>query len=470
MVKQGVEFEEIYDLLALRIIVETVPECYLALGIVHELWVPIPGLFYDYVAKPKANGYQSLHTKVLGPNNTPLEVQIRTMQMHQVAEYGIAAHWSYKEGKAALDESARLSTLRQQLFDWSSDARTSSDFLRSLSTDLFSEQVFVFTPKGDVIDLPRGSTPVDFAFRVHSKLGLTLIGAKVNGLMVPLSTRLNNGDVVEVITRSNAQPSLDWLEFVKSAHTRNKLRAFFRKQTKDADAARGREALEKELRYLGLDPKGYLGEEKLNEIAKGMSGVENAQDVLAKVGIGQASVQSVIGKLRGTVQEQPSPDRIEVQRTKEGKVGLFTTGVDNVMVQRAKCCSPIPGDEVVGYVTRGRGIMIHRKVCPNAQNYMVHEPERLLHYDWPPDGHLYSVALKIIAVNRQGLLMDISTIFGESKTNVSAAKVRTLPNQTAELELTIDVSDTAHLQQVMTKISNFTDVISILRLFGRTAK
>lgn len=469
MVKQGLEFDEIYDLLALRIIVESIPDCYLALGIVHELWVPIPQLFYDYIAKPKANGYRSLHTKVLGPNGSPLEVQIRTVEMHQIAEFGVAAHWTYKEGQASLDESNRLRTLRQQLFDWSSDARSSSDFLRSLSTDLFSEQVFVFTPKGDVIDLPRGSTPVDFAFRVHSKLGLTLVGVKVNGIMVPLSTKLNNGDVVEVINRSNAQPSLDWLEFTRSAHTRNKLRAYFRKQSKDTDAARGKEALDKELRFLGLEPKNYLGEEKLNEVAKGMSGVENAQDVLAKVGTGLASVQSVIAKLRGTVQEAVNSDRIEIQRTKEGKIGLFISGVDNVMVNRAKCCSPIPGDEVVGYVTRGRGIMIHRKVCPNAQNYMTNEPERLLPYDWPPDGHLYAVALKIVAVNRQGLLMDISTIFGESKTNVSAAKIKTLPNQTAELEVTIDVTDTAHLQQVMTKIANFTDVISILRLFGRTA-
>ncbi|MFI5384763.1 MAG: RelA/SpoT family protein [Fimbriimonadales bacterium] len=470
MVKQSVEFDEIYDLLALRIIVESIPDCYLALGIVHELWVPIPQLFYDYIAKPKANGYRSLHTKVLGPNGSPLEVQIRTMEMHQIAEYGIAAHWTYKEGDKADDESARLQTLRQQLFDWSSDARSSSDFLRSLSTDLFSEQVFVFTPKGDVIDLPRGSTPVDFAFRVHSRLGLTLIGAKVNGIMVPLSTALNNGDVVEVITRSNAQPSLDWLEFIRSAHTRNKLRAYFRKKSKDADANRGREALEKELRFQGLEPKNYLGEDKLNELAKSMSGVADGQDVLAKVGTGLASVQSVIAKLRGTVQEPESTDRIEVQKTKEGKVGLFTTGIDNVMVQRSKCCNPIPGDEVVGYVTRGRGIMIHRRVCPNAQNYVTHEPERLLHYDWPPDGQLYAVALKIIAVNRQGLLMDISTIFGESKTNVSAAKIRTLPNQTAELEVTIDVTDTIQLQQVMNKISNFSDVISILRLFGRNAR
>lgn len=470
MVKQGLEFDQIYDLLALRIIVDTIPDCYLVLGIVHELWVPIPGLFYDYIAKPKANRYQSLHTKVVGPNGSPLEVQIRTREMHEVAEYGVAAHWTYKEGETSAEESQRLQTLRQQLFDWSTDARSSSDFLRSLSTDLFSEQVFVFTPKGDVLDLPRGSTPVDFAFRVHSKLGLTLIGAKVNGVIVPLSTALNNGDVVEVVTRSNAQPSLDWLEFTQSAHTRNKLRAYFRRQTKDIDAARGKEALDKELRFLGLDPRAYLGEEKLNELAKTIQGVENGVDVLAKVGLGMASVQSIVAKMRGITQDQPSPDRIEIQRTKEGKVGLYTTGVDNVLVNRAKCCNPIPGDEVVGYVTRGRGIMIHRKVCPNAQNYLASEPERLMHYDWPPDGRLYAVSLKIVSVNRQGLLMDISTIFGESKTNVSAAKIRTLPNHTAEIEVSIDVTDTDHLQQVMTKIANFTDVISILRMFGRTAR
>lgn len=470
MVKQGIEFEQIYDLLALRIIVNDLPECYLALGIVHEIWVPVPGLFYDYIAKPKANGYQSLHTKVVGPHGSPLEVQIRTVEMHQVAEYGVAAHWTYKEGQASVDETHRLKNLRQQLFDWSTDARSSSDFLRSLSTDLFSEQVFVFTPKGDVIDLPRGSTPVDFAFRVHTKLGLTLVGARVNGMMVPLSTRLSNGDVVEVVTRSNAQPSMDWLEFIRSAHTRNKLRAYFRKQNKETDAARGRETLEKELRFLKLEPRAFLGEDKLNELAKQMEGVESGVDILAKVGTGLASVQSVIAKMRGTVPELPNPDRIEVQRTKEGKVGLFTSGIDNVMVNRAKCCSPIPGDEVVGYVTRGRGIMIHRKVCPNAQNYMATEPERLLHYDWPADGQSYAVNLKIISLNRQGLLMDISTIFGESKTNVSAAKIRTLPNQTAEIEVTIDVTDTAHLQQIMAKISNFQDVISILRMFGRTSK
>jgi guanosine-3',5'-bis(diphosphate) 3'-pyrophosphohydrolase len=469
MVKQGLKFEEIYDLLALRVIVKDTTDCYVALGIVHDLWLPMAGLFYDYIGQPKPNGYQSLHTKVVGPHGGPIEVQIRTMEMHEIAEFGVAAHWTYKEGKASLDETKRLRNLREQLFDWSSDARTSSDFLRSISTDLFSEQVFVFTPKGDVIDLPKGSSPVDFAFRVHTQLGMTLIGAKVNGTLVPLNTALKNGDVIDLITRSNAQPSLDWLKFVKSAHTRNKLRSHFRKVTKTDDAARGRDMLEKELRSLGLDPKQFLGDDKLNAIAKQITGCETGTDIFARVGLGLSSVQGIISKLRGQTQEVANPDRIEVNRTKEGKVTLVTGGVDNVMVNRAKCCSPIPGDEVVGYVTRGRGIMLHRKVCPNAMSYMTNEPERLIAYDWPPDDTQYAVSLKIISINRQGLLMDVSTIFGESKTNVSAARIKTLPNHTAEIEVTIDVTDTQQLQHVMTKISNFTDVISILRMFGRTA-
>lgn len=468
MVKQKIRFEEIYDLLAIRVIVNKTEDCYLALGIVHDLWMPVPGLFYDYIAKPKTNGYQSLHTKVVGPSGEPLEVQIRTKAMHAVAEYGVAAHWTYKEGKAELNETTRLSQLRQQLFDWSTDAKTSSDFLRSLSTDLFSEQVFVFTPRGDVLDLPRGSTPIDFAFRVHTQLGFTVVGAKVNGLMVPLSTQLQNGDVVELITRSSAQPSLDWLEFVKSSHARNKLRGYFRRLSKFEDASRGKDALEKELKALGADPKEYLGEEKLNELAHQIEGCENGTDVLAKVGSGLASVQSIITKLRGTTPEKTS-DQIQTTRTKEGKLTLTTGGVDDVMLKRAKCCDPIPGDDVVGYVTRGRGIMIHRRLCPNAVRYQTTEPERLMALDWPPDGSQYAVVVKITTVNRQGLLMDISTIFGESHTNVSAARVRTLPNHTAEIEVTIDVRDTDHLQQVINKISNFSDVISILRMFGRSA-
>lgn len=468
MVKQRLDFHEIYDLQAIRVLVEDNKDCYLTLMEVHDLWMPIPGLFFDYIATPKPNGYQSLHTKVVGPGGEPLEVQIRTREMHAVAEYGVAAHWTYKEGKAPTTETARLGRLRQQLFDWSSDARTSSDFLRSLSTDLFSEQVFVFTPKGDVLDLPKDSTPIDFAFRVHSALGMTVVGAKVNGVMVPLNTRLSNGDVVELITRSNATPSMDWLEFVKSSHARNKLRSHFRKLSRVDDAQRGREALEKELRALRLEPKEFLGEQNVNAIVHHFDGVENAIDLFAKVGTGLQSVQSVVAKLRGVVPEGPV-DQIQTATTREGKLTLTKSGMEGIVIHRAKCCEPIPGDDVVGYVTRGRGIMLHRKVCPNALRFLTDEPERLMSLDWPSDGSHYAVSLKIVSLNRQGLLMDISTIFGESQTNVSAAKIRTLPNHTAEIEVSIDVRDTQHLQAVMTKIGHFSDVISILRLFGRVA-
>ncbi|MBX7131215.1 MAG: bifunctional (p)ppGpp synthetase/guanosine-3',5'-bis(diphosphate) 3'-pyrophosphohydrolase [Fimbriimonadaceae bacterium] len=469
IVKHGFRFEEILDLIAMRVIVESHSDCYLALGIVHELWVPIPGLFFDYIGQPKPNGYQSLHTKVVGPQGEPLEVQIRTREMHQIAEFGVAAHWTYKEGAKGADGAGKFSDLRQQLFDWSSDARTSSDFLRSLSTDLFSEQVFVFTPKGDVLDLPKDATPIDFAFRVHTDLGLRVVGAKINGAMVPLGTSLKNGDIVELVTRSNAQPSLDWLEYARSSHAKSKLRTYFRKRNKSENASRGREALDKELRAHGADPKEFLGEDRLLAIAKTTSDCQTAEDVLAKVGEGHFSVQSIVNKLRGTTQGKPPTDTIKTERTREGKVTLVKAGIDNVMLRRGKCCDPLPGEEVVGYITRGRGIMIHRKVCPNAMNFLTQEPDRLVTLDWPPDGSLYSVMLKIISVNRQGLLMDVSTIFGESKTNVSAAKIRTLPNQTAEIEVTIEVADVSQLNQLMTKISNFQDVISILRMFGRTA-
>jgi guanosine-3',5'-bis(diphosphate) 3'-pyrophosphohydrolase len=469
MVKQRVDFDEIYDLLALRIIVKEYSECYVALGVVHDLWMPIPGLFSDYIAKPKSNGYQSLHTKVVGPSGGPLEIQIRTQEMHEVAEHGVAAHWTYKEERTGKNEPAQFSRLRQQLFDWSSDSKLSSDFLRTLSTDLFSEQVFVFTPKGDVIDLPMGSTPVDFAFRVHTQLGLTLVGAKVNGQMVTLHTPLQNGDVVELITRANAQPSFDWLEFVRSSHARNKLRNHFRKISKFQDAQRGREFLEKELKTFGLDPKPYLGDDKVGEILTHFHGVENAVDLFAKVGTGLVSAQSVVMRLRGAMPELKPVDQIQISPSRQGKLVVSTHGMEGILVRRAKCCDPIPGDEVVGYVTRGRGIMVHRRICPNALAYYNQEPDRLLPLDWPGDGSQHSVELQIITVNRQGLLMDISTIFGEAKTNVSAARIRTLPNQTAEINVTIDVADTVQLSQVMNKISNFSDVISILRMFGRTA-
>ncbi|MEJ5169868.1 MAG: bifunctional (p)ppGpp synthetase/guanosine-3',5'-bis(diphosphate) 3'-pyrophosphohydrolase [Fimbriimonadales bacterium] len=468
MVRQGVRFEEIYDLLAIRVIVQSRDDCYIALGVVHDLWMPVPGLFYDYIAKPKPNGYQSLHTKIVGPHGDPLEVQIRTREMHEIAEFGVAAHWAYKEGHFSPEETARLGKLREQLVDWSMENRGGSEFMRSLSTDLFSEQVFVFTPNGDVIDLPKDSTPVDVAFRVHTEIGLTTVGARVNGILVPLNTKLQNGDVVEIITRSNAQPSLDWIEFVRSAHARSKLRSFFRKLNRSQDASRGRDLLERELKSLGLEPRDYLGEERLEDLAKEYDGCENSTDLLAKIGAGLLSVHSAVNKLRGTAAEAPRVDQIQTTKTKEGKVVLATGGVDHVMLRRGRCCDPIPGDDVVGYISRGRGIVIHRGSCPNVMHFQEAEPDRLMPLDWPPTGDVFGVMLRIVAVNRPGLLMDVSTIFGESKTNVSGARVRTNSNNTAELEITIDVTGTEHLSSMINRVSQCPDVISVLRAMGRT--
>lgn len=464
IVKMGVPFEEIYDLQAMRVIVEQTHECYLILGIIHELWLPMPGLFYDYIAMPKPNGYQSLHTKVIGPGGDPLEIQIRTRTMHETAEFGVATHYSYKEGKKKHD-STGVDSLRKQLFDWSSDNTTSSDFLQTVSTDLFSEQVFVFTPKGDVIDLPKHSTPIDFAFRVHTDLGIKTIGAKVNGVMVPLPTKLQNGDVVELVTRSNAQPSLDWLEFIGSANAKSKLRAYFRRRNRTESASRGKEALERGLRAAGIDPKPIVSEDRMNELAKEFKHCETAQDVFARIGDGILSVQGAVEKIRTIVRES-HPGLILKTKHSQREATIVEGALDNVMYRRAKCCMPIPSEDVTGYVTRGRGIIIHSRICPNAMRLMETESDRLIPLEWPPDGSTHPVDLRIICMNRQGLLMDVSFILGESKTNVSGMKVKTLSNHTAEIDVTVDVSDVAHLQSVMNKIGNLTDVISILRVKG----
>ncbi|MCX6341853.1 MAG: bifunctional (p)ppGpp synthetase/guanosine-3',5'-bis(diphosphate) 3'-pyrophosphohydrolase [Fimbriimonadales bacterium] len=467
MIKERVEFQDIFDLIAIRIIVESVTDCYVVLGNIHNMFTPVMSLFYDYIGNPKPNGYQSLHTKVVDSSGQTIEIQIRTKQMHEVAEFGVAAHWTYKEGESASKEVANFSGLRQQLFDWSSDARTSSDFLRSLSTDLFSEQVFVFTPKGEVLDMPLGSTPIDFAFRVHTAVGMKMVGAKVNGTIAPLSRELKNGDVVEILTRKDATPSLDWLEFVQSAHARSKIKAYFRKISRDDDASRGKEAVERELRAMGLEPKAYIGDDKLDKLAKEFDSTENGQDLLAKIGSGLITVQRVVSKLRGATPEVKG-ERIEVTKTREGKLQVTSSGLKGVLMNRAKCCNPIPGDDIVGYVTRGRGIAIHRQLCPQVQDLASKEPERLTHFHWPSGAGVYSVRLKIISVNRMGLLMEVSTIFGESKTNVSQANIKTSANNTAEIIVTVEVSDTQHLANVMTKIANFSDVISIMRLDGRS--
>ncbi|MER3475067.1 MAG: (p)ppGpp synthetase [Armatimonadota bacterium] len=462
MLKEEIDLDQIYDLLAIRVIVDTVADCYHALGVVHDLWLPIPGRFDDYIAKPKPNMYQSLHTKVIGPRQQPLEVQIRTWEMHRTADFGIAAHWQYKEGTTPEDRfEQRMRLLRQQLFEWQADGKDSSEFLRSVVNDLFNDQVFVFTPKGDVIDLVAGSTPIDFAYRVHTDLGNTCVGAKVNGRIVPLNYQFRNGDIVEIITRPNAHPSRDWLNFVKTSHARSKIKQYFRKQAHAENVARGKEMLEREVERLGMDARELLHTESLDEVARQLN-LPNAEEVHAAVGDGRYSAQAVLNRLLPEMPAQPT--LLPTGKVMEGETRLTVDGIDNVMIRRARCCTPLPGDEVVGYTTRGRGMTLHRRSCKNVQSYLLNEPERLVavHWDAKP-GAYYATALHIEAADRTGLLSDIANVFGEAKTNITAVHTISLPNGVARIDLTVEVQNTSQLRNLIDRVRRISDVLDIRR-------
>ena len=473
MLKQELNYDEIYDLIAIRIIVDTVADCYHALGIVHDQWMHITGRFADYIARPKSNMYQSLHTKVMVrpargdtvlEGGEPLEIQIRTWDMHRMAEYGIAAHWQYKEGGTADQQFERkLTWLRQQLFDWQADAKDDIEFLRSVTEDLFADQVFVFTPKGDVIDLPTGSTPIDFAYRIHSDLGNHIVGGKVNGRIVPLTYKFCNGDIVEVISRSNARPSLDWLNFVKTSTARSRIKAYFRKLKYAESVVKGREMLEKEIERLGLDRNELLKAEHLEKLPQSLN-VQSVEDLFAAIGYGHTPALTVVHKLTA-MHPQTAGLAISGKRpAAEARLGIVAGGVDDVAIRRSKCCTPIPGDEVVGYVTRGRGLTLHRKGCPNLAAYGEKEPDRLVEVEWRESGgEKHQTGIRIESLDRVGLLNDISAMFSETKTNIFAAKIRSYPDKTASFDLTIEVSDLNHLNSLLTRIGSLSDVLEVHR-------
>ena len=464
MLKQDVNFDDIYDLTAIRIIVDTVADCYHALGVVHEKWMPIPERFEDRIAKPKSNMYQSLHTKVIGTGGEPLEIQIRTWEMHRMAEFGIAAHWQYKEGGSSDEQFERkLSWLRQQLFDWQADSKDDIEFLRSVTEDLFTDQVFVFTPKGDVIDLPAGSTPVDFAYRIHSDLGNHCAGAKVNGRIVSFSYKFNNGDIVEVISRSNITPSRDWLNFVKTSQARNRIKVYFRKLHEGESIVKGREMLEKEAERQGLDHEELLKPENLQKILSSLK-VQSEDDLFAAIGYGHIPALNVIHKL--TADRVPTEGLSISGRkpTTETPLGIIAGGVDGVAIRRSNCCMPIPGDEVIGYITRGRGMTLHKKGCSNIQVYFNKEPDRLVEVEWHKgSGERFQTGIKIESLDRVGLLNDISAIFSETKTNINSAKIKSFANKTASFDLTIEVEDLNHLNSLMTRIGGLSDILGVHR-------
>jgi len=466
MQRQAVDFDQILDLEAIRVIVNTETECYTALGVVHSLWLPLPDMFTDYVAKPKSNMYQSLHTKVIGPMGEPMEVQIRTWAMHRRAEYGVAAHWRYKEGRSGdLEADTKLSWLRQ-LLDLHTDLRDPHEWLESLKLDLFKDQVFVFTPKGDVLDLPAESTPIDFAYRIHTEVGHSCVGAKVNGRMVPLNYVFRNGDVAEIITssRPDAKPSLDWLSFVASSPARSKIKSWYRRAQREESIERGRERLEEECTRLGIDAGKILTDKALSDVAPRLS-YNSPEDVYAGIGYGDISAEAVLRKLRG---EPPKGRRKKrPSGTEQGtlRVAVSAGGVSDFLFRLSRCCAPVPGDAIVGFITRGRGVTVHRAECPNVAYYSRRESDRLVSLEWTLGSDVFfPVTVEVDALDRVGLTSDITSIISAQGTNILEAKVQTGGKPAmARLTLRLEVKSLDHLKDIMNRVSALSDVLRVER-------
>jgi guanosine-3',5'-bis(diphosphate) 3'-pyrophosphohydrolase len=471
--QKGRDFSTIYDLTAVRIIVDSVKDCYGALGIVHSIWKPLPGRFKDYIAMPKPNMYQSLHTTVIGPGGDPLEVQIRTLEMHRTSEYGIAAHWRYKEGAKGDSFEQKLTWLRS-LLEWQNDMRDSRMFMENLKLDLFESQVFIFSPKGDVFSLPASATPLDFAYQVHSGVGNHCVGAKVNGKIVPLDFGLKNGDIVEVlVNKSSARPSLDWLSIVKTSGAKHKIKQWFRKERKEENAVLGEEMLEQELAHLGVRIDATRGE-VIEKIA-GKLNYASANDLYAAIGFGDANAASVAKRLKeelkvdNVVDIQTLPRPSSARRVARNASGIRIAGVDDVLVRLSKCCSPVPGDPIMGFVTIGRGVSVHRADCPNVA-YMNAAPERILEATWADVTHIqHAVDIEIEAGDRPGLLQDVMGVCAELKTPVSSVNAR-VKKEAANISITAQITNIDHLQKLLYKLEHLKEVRAVYRVTKREAR
>jgi len=458
----GKHFDDIHDLLALRVMVASVSDCYNALGIIHSLWHPMPDEFDDYIANPKPNGYQSLHTTVMCMGTTPLELQIRTYEMHHVAEYGVAAHWRYKEGeKGDIRFEERISWLRQ-LIDWHREFSGAEEFLESVKTDIFNDQVFVYTPKGEIKDLPRGSTPLDFAYRVHTELGHHCVGAKVNGKLVPLNYHLNNGDVVEIMTvKGGKGPSQDWLRpnlgYVNTSGAREKIRQWFKKQKRQENIERGRELLDKELKRLGIKSPGNA------ELAK-LFKYEDTDDFLAAVGYSGISAHTVIMKL--VSQSEPTKVVTPAAAPKALASTIKVLGVGDMLTRLGECCHPMPGEAIIGYITRSRGVTVHKQDCPN----IIHEreKERLIEVEWGQAEALYPAKIQVEAWDRVGLVRDITAVVAEEKVNITSVSFGNRDDHTTLTLLNLETSGLAQLSRIMERIEGVRGVISVSRVGEET--
>jgi guanosine-3',5'-bis(diphosphate) 3'-pyrophosphohydrolase len=488
MTTQHKELSEIYDLMAIRVVVESVNDCYGALGIIHTLWKPLPGRFKDYIAMPKPNMYQSLHTTLIGDRGEPFEVQIRTCEMHRTSEYGIAAHWKYKEGGnkeggnkvsgnkvSGVNFEQKLSWLRQ-LLEWQHDSRDAGEFMESLKIDLFADTVFVFTPKGDVVELPAGSCPLDFAYRVHTDVGHRCVGAKINGRIVPIDTKLSNGDILEILTSKHSAPSRDWLAFVKTSQAKTRIRTWFKKEQREENIVRGRESLDREVRKLGLDPGNVLKQESLHAIAKSLN-YAVLDDLFAAIGDGVLTPNKVIMRLREDLSKEERENlQLAALQQGDGKPptqsaygkashGVRVKGVDNVLVRFAHCCNPLPGDAIIGYITRGRGVSIHRADCSNLLSHSQGEGERVVDVVWAEEmDSKYPVDIQIYGMDRPRLATDIMNTVLDTRTHILAINARAGKDNIAYIQLRIEIRNIEQLKIVMSKIRKVKNITEVERI------
>ena len=484
MYTQNKNLDDVFDLFAFRVIVDTVADCYNVLGIIHDLYKPILGRFKDYIGTPKPNLYQSLHTTVVGESGIPFEVQIRTREMHEVAEYGIAAHWKYKQNGQGSGDEGRYEWVRRLLEN--QEGADAEDFIHSLKVDMFADEVFVFTPQGDVINLPAGATPIDFAYNIHSAVGNHMVSAKVNGRIVPLNHRLQNGDVVEVMTSQSAHgPSRDWIKIARSSNARSKIRQWFKREKRDENIVNGRQSFESELKRTGVSLKELLADENVPNVLKKLS-FNSVDDMYAAIGYGGVTALKVIGRLREDIQRilhqhqadrqaevpvagQPEVMRPAVPQRSKGEHGIIVEGLSNCLVKFSKCCSPVPGDDIVGFITRGYGVSVHRSDCPNVLRSRDNPAEagRWIRVSWADKtSESYHTMLQIVAKDRISLIVDVSTVLSATKTRVLSLNARSTPDGFGLLDLGIEVSDREQLKTVMNRLEQIQGVMKVTRPAG----
>lgn len=475
---QNKQLDEIFDLTAVRIIVETIKDCYAVLGVVHTMWRPIPGKFKDYIAMPKTNMYQSLHTTVIGDNGDPFEIQIRTYEMHRVAEFGIAAHWKYKEGVSIDKEETKLAWLRQTL-EWQKEMNDPKEFMETLKVDLFASQVFVFTPKGDVIELPAGSTPLDFAFKIHSAIGAKTIGAKVNGKMVPIDYTLENGNIVEIVTSPNASgPSIDWLKIAKSSNARNKIRAFLKRENKSDAVDKGKDLLDKYVRKKGMDTQHIIKNTNIAKVVKALN-LSSTEELYTQLSQGGTFLSKVAGMLIGYYNDEKQEEtkkaendikNIAVEKKKKDysqkdQTGVTVEGVDNLLIRFSKCCNPVPGDDIVGFITKGRGISVHRADCINVLSLPPEERARCIDVVWDEakQNKSYNADVTIIADDRKGLFSDLSRVCEDMDVHITGVNAKSSKEQVVTITMTLSISNKSQMEKILRSLKNVAGVNDVYR-------